>query len=131
MTKPMYKPSFGVGVDIESIARFREKNLDSDSLFLNKIFTQSELAYCFSKIDSAPHLAARYAGKEAILKALSSLTKARPNPSMYKQIEIYSRKDGAPQVRVHEKHGEGVEVYLSLSHSQDQAIAFAITVHSR
>jgi len=60
----------GVGVDIESISRFRKKISESPNIFFSKVFTERELEYCHSKIDPAPHLAARYTGKEAVIKAI-------------------------------------------------------------
>lgn len=112
------KNNFGIGVDIESIDRFR--NIDNS--FLNKIFTKNEIDYCFSKENAAPYLAVRYAGKEAVVKALSSIGKLKLN---YKEIEILNDEKGVPMVRNDNIGFHNLQVYLSLSHCKDKAIAFA------
>jgi len=116
-------PILGVGVDIENIERFREIERLKSAGFLNKIFTKKELNYCFSKADAAPHLAARFAGKEAIIKSLNSIEKRHPPHNL---IEIVNNKNGVPLVRLCEKRLGRIEVAISLSHSKDVAIAFAI-----
>ena len=83
--------NFGVGADIESIERFRRLSFNKDKIFFNKVFTKKELDYSFSKKEPASHLAARYAGKEAAIKALSSL--GRKNLD-YKKVEIFNNKSG-------------------------------------
>jgi holo-[acyl-carrier protein] synthase len=60
----------GTGVDIISVERFRKAANKRDGRFLNRIFTAAEISYCNKKIDKAQHLAARFACKEAISKAL-------------------------------------------------------------
>ena len=115
----------GIGVDIETVYRFRKLDKINDNLFLNKVFTRNEIDYCFSKKDPARHLAARYAGKEAIFKALSAIGKPNPN---YKDAEIFNDKEGVPIVRLNYIEGNNLHVCISLSHSKDRAIAFAIAM---
>ncbi len=112
----------GVGVDIESIARFRRKNYLEKS-FLKKIFAPRELAYCFKKIDSAPCLAARFAGKEAVIKALWGLNIG----VNYRDVEILS-KNKVPVVSLKKFKNQELSVLISLSHCEDKAIAFAIVL---
>jgi len=119
--------NFGIGTDIESIDRFSQADHTPNSPFLNKIFTKNELEYCFSKKTAAPHLAARYAGKEAIVKALASIGKANPS---YKEIEIVNNKNGAPTVRISNAGFQGLQVHLSLSHCRDKAIAFTVVMEA-
>ena len=114
--------NIGIGVDIENISRFQEFDFEKDSSFLNKTFTRKELDYCFSSRIPAQHLAARFAGKEAILKALSSLGRASLG---YNDIEIENDDTGVPCVAV-KKGGFGdLHIRLSLSHARDVAVAFA------
>lgn len=115
--------NFGIGTDIESIDRFRKLDPVSGNLFLNKIFTKNELEYCFSKEKASPHLAVRYAGKEAVVKALGSMGKVNPN---YKDIEILNNENGVPVARINNKGFRDLQVYLSLSHCKNKAIAFAM-----
>ena len=117
--------NFGIGTDIESIDRFRKLNLNDDNGFLNKVFTKNELDYCFSKKEPASHLSARYAGKEAVIKALSSIGKANLD---YKNVEIFKNEEGVPMVRINDIDGGKIKVYVSLSHCEDKAIAFAIVM---
>lgn len=115
----------GVGVDIEDIARFRKLDRGKNSSFLNKIFTREELDYCFSKGEAAPSLTARYAGKEAVVKALSGIGKEIIN---YKEIEILSNDIGAPIVKINNRKFRDILINISLSHCNDKAVAFAVTV---
>ena len=109
------------GVDIEDISRIEKKTLENDTHFLTKIYTQKELDYCFSKKLPAPHLAARFCAKEAVIKALNSL-----NPKItFSNIEILNHDTGAPYVVLH-NIDLAVEISVSLSHDRDKAVAFAV-----
>ena len=113
----------GIGVDIEDISRFQGLTVEKDASFLNKLFTEKELNYCFSSGNPAEHLAARYAGKEAIIKALSQLERFEAD---YRDIEIVNDKMGIPGARVLKEGFVGLDILLSLSHSKETAIAFTI-----
>ncbi len=112
---------FGIGVDIESIHRFRR--LAADDAFLHRVFTQKELDYCFAHRSPAPHLAARFAAKEAIIKALSGFNMTGLS---YKDIEVTNKESGLPVARIHKQGFEKLHIALSLSHSQSQAVAFTV-----
>lgn len=114
---------FGIGVDIEDIKRFKEINVIKNKQFLDKIFTKKELNYCFSKAKPEQHLAARYACKEAIVKALYSLRKANID---YKNIEILNNKNQVPIAKINNKDLDNLKIKISLSHCKDKAIAFAV-----
>jgi len=120
--------SFGIGVDIESIDRFAGLERTQDSSFLNKIFTLKELEYCYSKKIPAPHLAARFAGKEAIIKALCNMDRPKSN---YRDIEIVNEKSGVPEVRIGKPGFHDLQIKLSLSHCADKAIAFAVVTETK
>jgi holo-[acyl-carrier protein] synthase len=117
------RDNIGIGVDIESISRFHGLTIEKDATFLNKIFTKKELDYCFSSGNPSQHLAARYAGKEAIIKALSLLDRAKPG---YKDIEIVNDDRGIPHAGIQKKGFTDFEILLSLSHSHESAVAFTI-----
>jgi len=117
--------NFGIGVDIESIGRFRKLDPVKNNSFLNKIFTKNELDYCFSKESTAPHLAVRFAAKEAVIKALSSICKVKLH---YNEIEIVNNENGAPMVKINNPGLHNLQVHLSLSHCKDKAIAFATAI---
>jgi holo-[acyl-carrier protein] synthase len=111
----------GIGTDIEDIERFSD--LDRESRLLNRVFTPSELEYCFSKRNVRQHLAARYAGKEAVVKAISSSGRKKPP---YRDIEILNDETGAPRVNLGRSDLQDLVVIISLSHSRDKALAFAV-----
>ena len=113
--------SFGVGTDIEDTSRFRNLDRNEDSIFLNKIFTKIELDYSFSKAKPYQHLAARYAGKEAVVKALGSLGRQGID---YRDIEILNDGKGIPKASFNQD--AQLNIHISLSHSNDRALAFAV-----
>jgi len=115
---------FGVGVDVESISRFSNVKSRNDR-FLNTFMTEREIDYCFSKEFSFPHIAARFAGKEAIIKALGGLC---VRDISFKDIEITNDKYGTPSASIRFRRKLNIQVKLSLAHSEDNAIAFAIAI---
>ncbi len=115
----------GIGTDIEEIRRFENNKDPSFSAFLKKNFTRIELDYCLSKDTPAPHLAARFAGKEAVIKALSSLNITH---TFYPDIEITNNEKGVPSVRINTEHNEKLIVKISLSHSSGMALAFCVII---
>ncbi|MHA1577286.1 MAG: holo-ACP synthase [Candidatus Thorarchaeota archaeon] len=112
-------PQFGLGTDIVEIRRFRE--LDRDAPFFSRVFTRDELCYCWKYADSAPHFAATFAGKEAVLKAMNSSSQLAITA-----IEILRNYDGAPYVVV--ENNPEIEVLVSLAHSEDYAVAVALVI---
>ena len=113
----------GIGVDIENISRFQGLTIEKDASFLNRLFTEKELDYCFSSGNPAEHLAARFAGKEVIIKALTQAGKSKVD---YRDIEIVNDQRGVPGARILKDGFAGLDILLSLSHSQEAAIAFTI-----
>lgn len=110
---------FGLGTDIVEIQRFRE--LETDAPFFSRVFTKDELTYCQSYPNPAPHLAATYAGKEAVVKAMNSQKQIS-----VRGIEILRNEDGSPYVRI-EGQTE-IEVLVSLAHSKQYAVAVALVI---
>ena len=62
----------GVGVDVVELGRIKEMIAAQGDAFVNKIFTESEIAYCKSKPSPEQHFAARFAAKEAVSKAVQT-----------------------------------------------------------
>lgn len=119
------------GVDIVEINRIKKAAAKWKNKFLNRIFTDKELTYANSKKFLYQHLAARFAAKEAVLKAFGD---SSINDMEWKNIEIINNRDGRPIVRL---RGEakrmmvkkGVsDVIVSLSHTKNYAVANAILV---
>lgn len=119
---------FGVGTDIIEVARVEEKLVRTTSLKA-KLFSPTEIAYCESKHRPAMHFAARFAAKEAFLKAMGT---GWTGGHKFSDIEIVNNTLGKPELFVHGKVGEfcaahkitGMEV--SLSHIKDLAKAVVV-----
>jgi len=115
----------GIGTDIVEIHRFEDLRDKAFSAFLSKNFTRNELDYCLSKEKPAPHLAARFAGKEAVIKALYSLGITH---IFFPAIEILNNDLGVPYVRINTDKTEKLTIKISLSHSSGMALAFCIII---
>jgi holo-[acyl-carrier protein] synthase len=115
-----------IGIDIIEVARIREVLLRTPR-FAERVFTPSERAYCDGRgAVAAQHYAARFAAKEAALKAFQ--TGWRGGIS-WQDVEISARESGAPFLKfygpVHllfEKSG-ATAAHLSISHTTQHAIA--------
>lgn len=103
----------GIGIDIESISRFRKKPFKRNREFYNKIFTSDEIKYCISKKDPYQHFAARFCAKEAFVKAFGKSVD-------YKLINVVREGNGTAISYM------GKHYLLSLSHSRENAIAFVV-----
>ena len=120
-----------IGVDIVEIERIQRAVKKYGRRFLERIFTPKEIEYCKSKSDPSPHLAARYAAKEAVFKALG-LKKKRG--LVWKNIEVISRPSGKPDIRVRGsiardlKKRKTKKIICSLSHSRKYAVAQVIII---
>ena len=113
--------NLSVGIDIEDIKRFDKYSVDKKNRFLEKIFTKSEIDYCFSYKTPSKHLAARYCAKEACVKAL---TKLGIKDVYYNQIEVYRDNFGGVSIRlIDKKKYSKIQLQVSLSHSKDTAAA--------
>ena len=121
MDKTGYMNDFSVGVDIEDIERFVKLDMEKDKSFFNRLYTQREMEYCLSKSNPYPHLAVRFAGKEAVIKLISGFGE-KVNPG---EIEILNDANGAPVVNINNERFNNIKVTISLSHCKDKAIAFA------
>jgi len=123
MTRESY---IGIGVDIEKISRFY--CIQKNNSLLHKIFTKKELEYCLAKKNPAPHLAARYVGKEAVVKAVNNIKNKKASILDYKKIEIYNDASGVPEVNLKKSNLNNLIIKISLSHCRDKAIAFVIAI---
>jgi holo-[acyl-carrier protein] synthase len=112
--------NIAIGTDIVEIDRFHY--LEDDSPFYERVFSEKELAYCRGYPNPAPHLAATFAGKEAVVKATNSNCRVSLN-----DIEVLRDEDGAPYVKLHQNCE--YHIYVSLSHSASHAVAVALIVH--
>ncbi|MFZ2325144.1 MAG: holo-ACP synthase [Ignavibacteriaceae bacterium] len=117
----------GIGVDIIEIDRIKHSVDTYGDSFLNKIYTKNELDYCLSKYNKYQHLAARFAAKEAIYKALAS---GWEKEATWKSMEITNEASGLPVVKLLGKLNEFVsddkDIKVSLSHSENYVVAVAL-----
>ena len=88
----------GIGVDLVKIPRMREVISRWDERFLRRVFTEEEIAYCRRRRDPIPHFAARFAAKEATLKALG--TGLRMGVS-WRELEVRRERGQAPTMVLH------------------------------
>lgn len=108
---------FEIGVDVQHIAAFEKCSQN----FLKKIFTRAEIKYCYKKTKPAMHLAARFAAKEAAMKAIFSMGKK----AYYRDIEILI-KNKKPELNIAPLKNERYKVKVSMSHSGEYTVAFVI-----
>ena len=111
-----------IGIDIEDIARFE----NADDAFKKRIFTQSEIEYCSSKVFPAQHYAARFCAKEALFKAISGFGERGIE---FNKMEVY-HENGVPCFRFLNNLEKKYKVKLSLSHDKTKAIAYVIIFKS-
>ena len=115
----------GLGMDATEIARVAEAIERYGERFLRRVFTEGEIAYCQRKKDAASSFAARFAAKEAAMKALGT---GATRGVYWTGIEVV-RRSGPPQLRFHEGAAAraaamGVTGSLvTLTHSRELAIA--------
>jgi holo-[acyl-carrier protein] synthase len=116
----------GIGVDVVEIERFREVVKKWEDRFLSKVFTDAELEYAHSKLNPFPHIAARFAVKEAVAKAL---TTGWSGGFRWKDVEVQNDVSGKPSVILRGKVKEllkGSRILISISHSDTIVVAFAV-----
>ena len=118
-----------IGTDIVAVSRIAALVETRGERFVEKWFTPVEIAYCTGKAEPSRHFAARFAAKEAVVKALPM---AWDGPLPWRSIEIVNDDRGAPSVALSGALGEaaaraGVEdITVSLSHSDEYATATAL-----
>lgn len=114
------------GVDIIEVARI-EKSIKEHDEFINRVFTQKEIEYCESKnVMKYQHYAARFAGKEAVFKAISEYLENKYQID-WKNIEITNDERGKPQVNlINVNIKEKIQFDISLSHLKEYAVANCI-----
>jgi holo-[acyl-carrier protein] synthase len=119
----------GTGVDITEVARIRAAVDRFGDRFLKRVFTPGEIRYCLSKVNAAERLAARFAAKEAGMKAIG--TGLRQGVT-WQDLEVVRQPGQRPQLRLAGKAADFAEklgckrTHLSLSHTEEQAIAHVI-----
>lgn len=118
----------GTGIDMIEVSRVGEK-VAKENGFKSKVFSQNEIRFCESKKNSDQNYAARFAAKEAFLKATGlGLTAGYE----LHEIEIMNDDLGKPEIKLHGNFAklalknEWKKIHLSLSHVQTMACAVVI-----
>ena len=111
-----------IGTDIVKVSRIKDLLTTKEEKFLNKVFTEEEIAYCNSHSNPEIHFTGKYAAKEAVKKALLSNTVIEQ--ISLKDIKILNKDNKAPYVVIDDLMDLNYNV--SISHEEEYAIAFAL-----
>lgn len=119
-----------VGIDAVAVSRLRQLVEDDDER-QERLFTARELAYCRGKRRRYEHLAARFAAKEAVLKAFGTGISQRMR---WTEVEVLNERSGRPRIVLAgavadyaERHGLS-QLDVSLTHTGDLAFAHAVAL---
>lgn len=143
----------GIGTDIVEISRIEKATKKWGKKFLNRVFVESEIYYCYQRKNPFQHLAGKFAAKEALIKALNYFYKQEIIQKVeilegdlkdiknqkdrgvnlfisLKEIEIDNDEQGMPIVTFNSPHlnakNLSLSFHLSIAHERNYAIAFAI-----
>jgi holo-[acyl-carrier protein] synthase len=115
----------GIGLDATDIPRLAEVFERYGERFLQRVFTAGEIAYCTKRRNPVPHLAGRFAAKEAAMKALGT---GHSRGVLWKDIEVV-RLGGPPRLQLHggaARRADAMQVrrsLLTITHSETLAMA--------
>ncbi len=116
----------GIGVDVVDVERIDQSIERHGGRFLDRVFSENEIAYCSKMRIPGPHYAARFAAKEAVSKAFGTGIGAQLS---FLEIEVCHGESGAPLIVLHGPAAEfaqarGVrKIHVSLSHTATCAVA--------
>jgi holo-[acyl-carrier protein] synthase len=119
----------GTGIDIAEVSRIRDSIGRFGERFVRRVFTEGEIRYCDAKANRTERYAARFAAKEAAMKALGT---GWNHGIRWRDIEVVRQPGSRPTIVFHGKAAEvaarlgAKNVALSLSHTADTAIAQVI-----
>lgn len=119
----------GIGLDVVSIARISRSLSQGDERFEESVFTLAERAACARRADREHALAARFAAKEACLKALGT---GFGEGFSFQQVEVLGVDGGPPELRLSGAAADRAQAlgvrkaHVSLSHERDVAAAVVV-----
>ena len=119
----------GIGLDLVEVARVRASVRRSGERFAQRVFTPDEIAYCAGRARKFEHLAARFAAKEATLKALGT---GITGWASMQEVEVVHDAAGRPEIRLRggvlrRARSLGVKAtHLSISHTEGVAAAMVV-----
>ena len=116
----------GIGIDIEEVERIREAIERHGERFVQRVFTPGEVAYVEAKANKWERYAARFAAKEAAMKAIGT---GWDHGVTWRDVEVVNEPNGCPTLVLHGRakeiaEGKGCKrTWISLSHTRRQAVA--------
>jgi holo-[acyl-carrier protein] synthase len=119
----------GTGIDIAEVPRIAESIKRFGDRFINRVFTEGEIRYCDSKANRFERYAARFAAKEAAMKALGT---GWNNGVRWRDVEVVREPGRRPTIKFHARAAEVAarlntkNISLSITHTADQAMASVI-----
>ena len=119
---------FGIGTDLIEVERVAEK-MEKKQGFKELVFSAGEILYCEARTYKYEHYAARFAAKEAFLKAIGTGWR---NGTAFNEIEIYNDEAGKPEIRFHGLTAKTIadlklgKIFVSLSHLKTMACAMVV-----
>lgn len=119
-------PIIGIGLDATEIDRIEAALARFGDRFLRRIFTDAEIAYAMRRRNPAPHLAGRFAAKEAAMKAFGT---GHSRGVLWRDIEVVRAPGGPPQLKFHRGAAArfaqlgATRSLLTITHSETLAIA--------
>ena len=122
---------FGIGTDLIEVERVAEK-MEKKAGFKELVFSADEIIYCEARTFKYEHYAARFAAKEAFLKAIGTGWR---NGTAFNEIEIYNDEEGKPEIRFHGLTATTIadlklgKIFVSLSHLKTMACAMVVIEH--
>jgi holo-[acyl-carrier protein] synthase len=118
---------YGVGIDLVKIERMKDVVEKWGKRFLERVFTEVEISYCYEKKEPYLSLAVRFAAKEALVKAIGSAI-----PVSLTDIEVINVDTGKPFLKVNGKLEDFFKEklikksHLSLSHEHEYGVACVV-----
>jgi holo-[acyl-carrier protein] synthase len=119
---------FGIGTDLIEVERVAHK-MEKKEGFKELVFSPGEIIYCEARANKYEHYAARFAAKEAFLKAIGTGWR---NGTSFSEIEIYNDEEGKPEIRFLGNTADTIggmklgKIFVSLSHLKTMASAFVV-----
>lgn len=119
----------GMGIDVAEVKRIRDVIEAQSERFLRRVYAPDEIAYCEQFKNKFERYAARFAAKEAAMKALGT---GWSRGVRWVDVEVVRQRGGRPTLRLHGEAGKIAErlgvknIALSITHTAEQAIAHVI-----
>lgn len=123
----------GLGLDATEVPRVEAMLSQYGDRFLRRVFTQQEIDYCLRRRHPAPHLAGRFAAKEAGMKAIGT---GHSRGVLWRDLEVV-RHGGPPQLLFHNAAGEHFarlgagRALLTITHTDTLALAHVLLLSTR